>query len=53
MSVELQGKTMVVIGGGSGIGRRIAVDAAAAGARVIVAGPGTLRSGGRRGIGDR
>jgi NAD(P)-dependent dehydrogenase (short-subunit alcohol dehydrogenase family) len=37
MSVELQGKTMVVVGGGSGIGRRIAVDAAAAGARVVVA----------------
>jgi NAD(P)-dependent dehydrogenase (short-subunit alcohol dehydrogenase family) len=37
MSVELQGKTMVVIGGGSGIGRRIAADAAAAGARVILA----------------
>lgn len=37
MSVELQGKTMVVVGGGSGIGRRIAVDAAAAGARVILA----------------
>jgi NAD(P)-dependent dehydrogenase (short-subunit alcohol dehydrogenase family) len=37
MSMELQGKTMVVVGGGSGIGRRIAVDAAAAGARVVVA----------------
>jgi len=38
MSKELQGKTLVVVGGGSGIGRRIAGDAAAAGARVIVAG---------------
>lgn len=37
MSVELQGKTMVIVGGGAGIGRRIAADAAAAGARVIVA----------------
>jgi NAD(P)-dependent dehydrogenase (short-subunit alcohol dehydrogenase family) len=38
MSVELQGKTMVVVGGRSGIGARIATDAAAAGARVVVAG---------------
>ena len=38
MSVELQGKTVVVVGGGSGIGRQIATDAAAAGARVVLAG---------------
>ncbi|TDU84227.1 NAD(P)-dependent dehydrogenase (short-subunit alcohol dehydrogenase family) [Kribbella voronezhensis] len=38
MSVELQGKTMVVAGGSSGIGRRLATDAAAAGARVLLAG---------------
>ncbi|QNE17221.1 SDR family oxidoreductase [Kribbella qitaiheensis] len=38
MSVELQGKTVVVVGGSSGIGRQIATDAAAAGARVILAG---------------
>ncbi|WP_112239084.1 SDR family oxidoreductase [Kribbella monticola] len=38
MSVELQGRTMVVVGGSSGIGRRLAADAAAAGARVLLAG---------------
>jgi NAD(P)-dependent dehydrogenase (short-subunit alcohol dehydrogenase family) len=38
MSVELQGKTVVVVGGSSGIGRQIATDAAAAGARVVRAG---------------
>jgi NAD(P)-dependent dehydrogenase (short-subunit alcohol dehydrogenase family) len=38
MSMELQGKTMVVVAGSSGIGRQIAADAAAGGARVIVAG---------------
>ena len=38
MSVDLQGKTVVVVGGNSGIGYQLATDAAAAGARVIVAG---------------
>jgi NAD(P)-dependent dehydrogenase (short-subunit alcohol dehydrogenase family) len=38
MSVELQGKTMVVVGGRSGIARQIATDAAAAGVRVLLAG---------------
>ena len=38
MSVELQGKTVVVVGGSSGIGRQLATDAATAGARVVLAG---------------
>ena len=44
MSRELQGKTVVVVGGGSGIARQIATDTAAAGARVVLAGrnPGKL-----------
>jgi NAD(P)-dependent dehydrogenase (short-subunit alcohol dehydrogenase family) len=38
MTNTLQGKRMVIVGGGSGIARRLAADAAAAGAEVILAG---------------
>jgi NAD(P)-dependent dehydrogenase (short-subunit alcohol dehydrogenase family) len=38
MTGSMDGKKLVVVGGGSGIGRRIAADAVAAGASVVLAG---------------
>jgi NAD(P)-dependent dehydrogenase (short-subunit alcohol dehydrogenase family) len=47
MTVSLDGKKLLIVGGGSGIGRQLAADAAAAGASVIIAGrhnPGAATS---------
>src|SRR2546423_4331823 len=45
MSLSFEGKRLVVVGGGSGIARRIAVDAHAEGAEVVLAGRNPERIG--------